>query len=264
MPHHVRRPLLFLPALLLLIAGPARGSEDALAIMLAMESGMQSDGEELLVRMDLAGPSGSESRTFRMYSQAKEGKPSRSLLRFESPGSISGTALLTVKRPGKRQDSWLYVPALDQVRRVAPADRSQSFVGSDFTIEDLAVAVDAEARAYTVLGEGACGEGRTCWQVEDKPATTAAAKASGYGRVVMHIDKEFEVAHRIDFYDTDDGLLKVLRADGLVKAGEKWRFDKAVVTNVQAGTSTTMTVQSRSWGAAIDESLFSPSNLDAW
>ena len=260
-----RRPrLLLLPALLLLFAGPARGSEDALAIMLAMEAGMQSDGEELFVQMDVARRSGTESRTFRMWSQAKEGKPVRSLLRFESPGSIAGTALLTVKKPARKQDSWLYVPALDQVRRVAPADLSQSFVGSDFTIEDLSVAVDPEARAYSVLGEGACGEGRTCYQVEDKPATEAAAKASGYGRVVLHVDKELKVAHRIDFYDSADGLLKVLLAEGLVEAGGKWRFDKATVTDVQAGTSTTMTVQSRSWGAAIDESLFSPSNLDAW
>jgi hypothetical protein len=264
MPRHARRlRILILPALLIALAGPAR-AEDAVAIMKAMEAGMQSDGEELLVQMDLAGPSGSESRTFRMWSQAKEGKPIRSLLRFESPGSIAGTALLTVRRPGKAQDSWLYVPALDQVRRVAPSDRSQSFVGSDFTIEDLAVSVDPEARTYTLVGESACGQGRTCYQVEDKPATTAAAKASGYGRVVMHVDKELKVAHRIDFYDASDGLLKVLMADGLVEVGGEWRFDKATVTNVQAGTSTTMTVQSRSWGAAIDESIFSPSSLDAW
>ena len=264
MPRNARRlRTLILPALLLLLAGPAR-AEDALAIMKALEVGMQSDGEELQVQMDLAGPAGSESRTFRMWSQAREGKPIRSLIRFESPGSIAGTALLTVRRPGKKQDSWLYVPALDQVRRVAPADRSQSFVGSDFTIEDLGVSVDPEARTYTVLGESPCGQGRTCHQIEDKPATDAAAKASGYGRVVMHVDKELKVAHRIDFYDPADGLLKVLMAEGLVEAGGKWRFDKATVTNVQAGSSTTMTVLSRSWGAAIDESLFSPSSLDAW
>jgi len=258
-----RRPLSLIPVLLLL-ALPARADDSALAIIQAMEDGMQSEGEELQVQMDLTGPSGAESRTFRMWSQAKEGKPIRSLIRFESPGSIAGTALLTSRRPGKKQDSWLYVPALDQVRRVAPADRSQSFVGSDFTIEDLSVAVDPETRAYTVLGEGPCGEGRTCHQVEDAPANDAAARASGYGRVVMHIDTEVKVAHRIDFYDKADGLLKVLVAEGLVQVGDKWRFDKATVTNVQAGTSTTMTVLSRSWGAAIDESIFSPGNLDAW
>ncbi len=250
--------------LVCLIASPATATEaDGLAIMLAVEAGMQSSGEELSVRMDLSGPSGEESRTFHMWTRAESDKPARALIRFETPGNIAGTALLTVRRVNGNQDSWLYVPALDQVRRIAPADRSQSFVGSDFTIEDLSVAIDPAAREYLVLGEVPCGEQRSCTQVQDSPRTDAAAKASGYGRVVLYVDKELAVTHRVDFYDKSGGLLKVLQADGLVQVGDAWRFDRAVVTNVQAGSRTIMTVTARSVGA-VDESIFSPSGLGAW
>ncbi len=255
-----------LAVLLLLLLTPTSSpaiASDGLAVMERVREGLLSDGEQMSVHMVVTGGGGTEERTFKMWTKALDGKPGKSLIRFESPGNIAGTALLAVQRPNGKQDSWLYVPGLDQVRRIAPADRSESFVGSDFTIEDLTVALDPEAREYTVLGETDCGGDRRCVQVEDKPRTDAAAKASGYGRVVLYVDTELSVTWRIDFYDKADGLLKVLKADGLVQVGERWRFDQATVANVQTGSKTVMTVTARS-ADKVDDSIFSPSALDAW
>jgi len=171
---------------------------------------------------------------------------------------------LTIQRKAGGADNWLYLPALDQVRRIAATDRSESFVQSDFAIEDMTVTVDNEARQYSILGSSDCG-GRSCIQVEDRPRTPAAAKGSGYGRVVLHVDELLSVVHRVDFYDKSDGLLKVLQAEGLIEAAPGvWRFDRATVANLKKGTKTVMTVQSRSIGKSLDASQFSPSNLDAW
>jgi hypothetical protein len=233
--------------------------------MQKVSAAMYSAGEEMQVRMELSGPGApSGSRTFRIYTAAPVGKPKKTLVRFESPANIAGTALLTVQRARGGQDNWLYVPALDQVRRIAPTDSSESFVQSDFAIEDMTVTVDNEARQYIVLGTAPCGE-RECLKVEDRPRTAAAAKASGYGRVVLYVDSLVHVVHRVDFFDKSGGLLKVLRCEALGEAAPgEWRFDKATVTNVQKGTKTVMTVVSRNQGKALDSGLFSPSNLDAW
>ena len=103
-------------SLCVLTGGPAaQAADDGFAIMKRVEAGMQTAGEDLTVRMDLLSSDGrSESRTFRLLSRAVEGKPAQSLIRFEAPGNIAGTALLIVRRPSGQQDSWLYVPALDQ------------------------------------------------------------------------------------------------------------------------------------------------------
>lgn len=247
---------------LLLLATPALAS-DGLPLMRSMEAGMASDGEELSVSMQLVQADGrAEARTFRMWTLTQAGKANKSLIRFDAPSSISGTALLMVQRPDSRPDNWLYVPALNQVRRIAPQDGTDSFVGSQFTIEDMTVSVNPEARVYTVLGDVPCGDGRTCTQIEDKPANDQAARISGYGRVVLYIDAERFVAHRIDFYDKAGALLKVMTAKGLVPVGERWRFDSATVTEVATGASTIMTVTGRKNGG-VDDSLFSPSTLDA-
>jgi len=239
-------------------------AEDGLAVMHKVESALHSDGEELSVQMTLNHASGrSEQRSFRMWLKSGDGAgTSRSLIRFQTPAAIAGTALLSVQRKEAGQDNWLFVPALSQVRRVAAADRSQSFVQSEFTIEDLSVAVDPKGRVYKVLGEVQWNE-RACVQVEDRPRDAAAAKESGYGRVVVYVDKELWVVHRVDFYDHAGALLKVLRAQRLVQVGEKWRFDVATMANLQTGASTVMQVTARGT-AKFDDSIFSPSGLDAW
>jgi len=239
--------------------------EDGFAAMQKVTAAMYSEAEEMQVKMELSGPGApSGSRTFRIFTSAPTGKPRKTLVRFEAPANIEGTALLTVQRPKGGQDNWLYVPSLDQVRRIAPADRSQSFVQSDFAIEDMTVTVDNEARQYRIVSSASCGE-RECFQIEDRPRTPAAAKESGYGHVVLHVDSALSVVHRVDFFDKSGGLLKVLRAEGLVEVVPgQWRFDRAKITHVQKGTGTVMTVLARAQAKALDSGLFSPSNLDAW
>jgi len=250
---------------LLSFPSASRAQDDGFATMQKVDAAMQSASEELHVRMELSGSSrAQESRTFRLWTTTEADKPSKTLIRFETPANIAGTALLTVQRGKGKLDSWLYVPALDQVRRIAAADRSDSFVQSDFAIEDMTVGIDNEARKYSLVGTAKCGASE-CIKLEDSPRTDAAARASGYGKVVLYVDSTRYVVHRVDFYDKAGGLLKVLRAEGLVEAAPGvWRFDKATVANVQKGSKTVMTVLERSYGGAVDSGLFSPSNLDAW
>ena len=252
---------LALLGLVLLLARPAVAGE-ALPLMRQMEAAMKSSGEIVRVQMHLAFEDGrTEIRNFRMWTRGGGDAGAKMLLKFESPASIAGTALLMHARNGGGSDNWLYVPALRQTRRIAPQDRSDSFVQSEFTIEDLTVQVDAERRVYTHLGDVPCGDGRTCAQVEDRPRDEAAGKLSGYGRVVLYLDSEHHVVHRVDFYDKSDALLKVLQTKGLVLAGTAWRFDQASITNVQNGNTTVMRVFERSIDPTLDDSVFSPTGL---
>lgn len=260
----ITRPVLrfALLGLVLLLARPAL-AEDALPLMRRMEEAMKSPGEVVGVQMHLAFSDGrTETRTFRMWTRSAGGG-AKMLLKFESPAVIAGTALLMHARKDGGTDNWLYVPALRQTRRIAPQDRSDSFVQSEFTIEDLTVQVDVDKRVYALLGQVPCGEGRTCAQVEDRPRDDAAAKVSGYGRVVLYLDTEHHVVHRVDFYDKSDALLKVLQTKGLVLAGEVWRFDQASITNVQSGNATVMRVFERTVDPKMDDAVFSPNGLGA-
>ena len=63
----------------------------------------------------------------------------KSISFFKSPGDVKGTAYMSFnwETPSKEDDSWLYLPALQKVNRIASSDRSGSFMGSDFTYTDI-------------------------------------------------------------------------------------------------------------------------------
>ena len=61
----------------------------------------------------------------------------RALARFTAPPDLRDTALLVLEQEGRPDDYFLYLPAIDRVRRVSGAQRSDSFMGTDLTYEDL-------------------------------------------------------------------------------------------------------------------------------
>src|SRR4030065_21891 len=56
---------------------------------------------------------------------------------FLRPADVQGLTFLVYKYPQKDDDRWLFMPALDLVKRIAANDKRSSFVGSDFTYEDI-------------------------------------------------------------------------------------------------------------------------------
>jgi outer membrane lipoprotein-sorting protein len=56
---------------------------------------------------------------------------------FNRPADVNKTAFLVWKKPGQDDDRWLYLPALDMVKRISSADKRTSFVGSHFLYEDI-------------------------------------------------------------------------------------------------------------------------------
>jgi hypothetical protein len=65
------------------------------------------------------------------------GEGDRTLIRFTAPNDIEGTGFLVWEHPSGDDERFLYLPALDRVRRIAASESQESFVGSDFTYEDI-------------------------------------------------------------------------------------------------------------------------------
>lgn len=107
----------------------------ALEVMQAVDD--RDDGESFvadytMVLMDRR--ERQRTRNLRIYSK-NYGADTRSLSRFESPADIRGTSYLNNDwdDPARDDDSWLYLTALQRVKRIASSDTSDSFLGSDFT-----------------------------------------------------------------------------------------------------------------------------------
>ncbi|MCK5523649.1 MAG: outer membrane lipoprotein-sorting protein [Thiomargarita sp.] len=199
------------------------------------DTGWQSQEVEML--MILRNRQGQESkRNMRMRTMEVAGDGDKSLSIFDTPRDIKGTAMLTWSHALKSDDQWLYLPALKRVKRIASANKSGPFMGSEFAFEDLA---SQEVKKYTykyLLDE--FYNGTDCYVVERYPAY----ENSGYTRQVGWIDKEHFNPQKTVYYDRKNALLKTLNAMGYRQyLGKYWRTEKMIMENHQTGKSTVLT-----------------------
>jgi len=127
-------------------------------------------------------------RQLRNYSK-DYGEDTRSLSFFESPADISGTSYLNYDWDEEEQDddSWLYLPALQQVKRIASSDRSDSFMGSDFTYSDIN-GLEFAWYDYTFINESEMVDGHDCWVIEVVPKPEFKEKAEdSTGNLKSHV-----------------------------------------------------------------------------
>lgn len=99
-------------------------------------------GDDLIwkVAIDLTDRNGHErQRTGKIFRRELAGERSEQVTVFLSPANIRHTALLEVEAENGDEYMWLYLPALRFTKRVPPADRSDKFVGTDFTMEDVSL-----------------------------------------------------------------------------------------------------------------------------
>jgi outer membrane lipoprotein-sorting protein len=211
------------------------------------------------MRMVLRNRGGQEStRTLRRMAleTTGEGVGDRSIIVFEAPRDIEGTALLSHTRILDPDDQWLYLPALRRVKRISSGNKSGPFVGSEFAYEDL-VSQEVEKYDYRWLRSETCGD-LECDVVERYPRY----ENSGYTRHVVWWDRAEHRIQRIDFYDRKDVLLKTLTPEGYREYGDGyWRPDRMVMENHQNGKSTTLIFEDWRFGNELSDDDFTPSRL---
>jgi outer membrane lipoprotein-sorting protein len=132
----------------------------------------------------------------------KEGD--KSLVIFDEPRDIKGTALLSYAHILEPDDQWLYLPALKRVKRISSINKSGSFVGSEFAYEDI-TGQEFLKYSYKWFRDEPCSD-LECFVVERRPLY----ENSGYTRLVTWYDKAEYRIQRIDYYDLKDKFLKTL------------------------------------------------------
>ncbi len=159
----------------------------------------------------------------------------KTLIIFDTPRDVKGSAVLTWTHKEKSDDQWLYLPALKRVKRIASRNKSGPFMGSEFAYEDLA-SQEIEKYSYRFLREEKLN-GADCYVIERDPVD----KYSGYSTLETWIHKDRLTAEKVVFYDRKKSLLKTLTMEGYHQYKEKhWRADVFKMINHQKGKETTL------------------------
>jgi outer membrane lipoprotein-sorting protein len=161
-----------------------------------------------------------------------EDKGDKSLVIFNTPKDVEGTALLSHAKILDPDDQWLFLPALKRVKRISSKNKSGPFVGSEFAFEDF-TSTELNKYDYLWLRQEACGD-MICDVIQRKPRY----KYSGYKKQIAWIDQKDLQLRKIEFYNRRDSLLKTLTLEDYRQYGSIWRAHKLHMLNHSNGKST--------------------------
>ncbi len=173
----------------------------------------------------------------------------KSLIVFNSPKDVKGTATLTFTHKEGSDDQWLYLPSIARVKRISSNNKSGPFVGSEFAYEDLS-SQEVEKYTYKFIAE----EGSNLI-VEQDPVDPK----SGYTRrlVTYNKDKGYRI-EKIEFYDRKNALLKTLTYSGYqLYKGKFWRADTFNMVNHQSNKETILEFSNYDFDVSLTDDDFS-------
>jgi outer membrane lipoprotein-sorting protein len=149
-----------------------------------------------------------------------------SMMIFDEPRDVAGTAMLTYAHILDADEQWMYLPALKRVKRISSVNKSGPFMGSEFAFEDFS-SQEVGKYSYKWVRDEACGE-RTCHVTERRPLY----KHSGYTRMISWTDTTDYQVRKIVYYDRKNTLLKTLTFDDYRQYEDKyWRAHELFMQN---------------------------------
>jgi hypothetical protein len=212
---------------------------------------------KVTMQMRLINRKGDESlRTLKINTLEVKGDGDKSLIIFNTPRDIKGTAFLSFTHALEADDQWLYLPALKRVKRISSSNKSGPFLGSEYAFEDL-TSFEVAKYSYKYLRDEVF-EGIDCFVIELAPKY----KHSGYTREIIWIDKERYIATKIEYYDRKDSLLKTQTFKVYKQyLNQYWRTGEQVMSNHQNGKRTELLWDNYEFGTGLTDRNFDKNTL---
>ena len=181
--------------------------------------------------------------------------PDKTFIRVTAPAKDAGTGTLRLGT-----NMWTYLPSVERVIKIPPSLMLQSWMGSDFTNDDL-VKESSLPTDYTHRIDGDVTEdGDSCYRLIATPKPNAPVV---WGKLVLLVRKADFLPRREEFYDEQGTLEKTLYFDNIRRTGSRnypmrWRM----VSHAKPGHETTLTFSSMEFDRPIRADIFTRQNLE--
>lgn len=184
----------------------------------------------------------------------------KSMIIFDRPRDVEGTALLTHAHILEPDDQWLFLPSLGRVKRISSANKSGPFMGSEFAYEDFSSQEPAKFE-YTWLRTEPCPDpvaDLTCHVTERRPLY----EKSGYTRQITWVDTDDLQVRKVEYYDRKNALLKTLVVSDYRLYNEKyWRAHDLYMVNRNNDKTTRLTWGDFTFANGFDSADFDKNSL---
>ena len=192
------------------------------------------------------------------YSKKDSRGNRRSVIVFQDPASIRGTRFLSMENPGRDNDQWIFLPSLAKVRRIAASEGSDSFMGTDFSYDDISSADrKTDLDNHKVLREEKF-QNRDCYVIESIPKNTNYQ----YSKMIQWIDKGNFINYKVELYDKRSVQVKLLEILEFKEVQGRETNMVTKMTTLAAGTSTSLNIGIVKYDDPIPEGVFTTNYLE--
>ncbi|MFT5448769.1 MAG: hypothetical protein ACI9DC_003954 [Gammaproteobacteria bacterium] len=216
--------------------------------------------EQTMVLMDAQG--NRSVRLCRRFSRTEDDGSAKFLLVFDDPEEIRGVALLAVRDDHGKTTRGVYLPAFgSEFKEPAPGTRSEHFLGTDFSVEDLTTESLDEYRY--VRTRDRIREGVEFFILDAYPANAQIERSTGYGLRRHHIRKDNFMIVQTGFFDRHLRFMKQISHHDLHPvSGDSWRANMIVVSTADEQHRTLLKIDRRIYSSDyVPDEIFEPAFL---
>lgn len=205
----MRNRLIIWSALIFFFSGTGLfAQESAVSILTKMDEKIRGKSSYSEMKMTIQRPDWSREMTMKSWTKGTD----RSLILLTAPARDAGTAFLM-----RAKEIWNWQPSIDRVIKLPPSMMLQSWMGSDFTNDDLvkqsSLIDDYDSK---IIGEEII-EGYKCHKLELIPNEDAAVV---WGKLYMWVTQKDYMQMRVEFYDEDGYLVNTMMGKNVTDFGD--------------------------------------------
>lgn len=225
-------------------------AQDATDIVKKADQHMRANSSYSEMKMTIIKPEW--SRTMGMKIWALE--PNYTLIYITEPARDKGS--VTLKR---NNEVWNWVPAAQKIIKIPPSMMLQSWMGSDFTNDDLVKESSiVQDYTHTLLGTEKLGDDK-CWKVQLKPKPEAGVV---WDKIIMWVTKDNYLEKKADYYDESGEVVKTFTGSEPKKMDDRIVFTRwEMIPNDEPGHKTILQYDKIDFNININQSFFSEQNM---
>lgn len=228
----------------------AQNTENAAAIVRKADERMRGKTSFAEMSITTVRPKWTRSMDIKVWTKGTQ----YSMILVNAPAKDKGTAFLK-----RRKEVWNWLPALERTIKLPPSMMSQSWMGTDFTNDDLVKESSiVDDYVQKIVGSEHQGE-RDCYKIELVPKPEAAVV---WGKIFVWIDKKDYIEMRSEFYDENGALSQTMVGSELKMLGGKLLPSKMEMIPVgKKSQSTTIVYKTLLFDKPIEDSFFTTENM---
>ena len=182
----------------------------------------------------------------------EEGGEQRYYTYFKEPGDVRRMTFMVWKNPDANDDRWIYIPSIDLIKRIAANDKNSSFVGSDFTYEDVSGRHWSED-THTLEREDTL-DGKAVYVIKSVPKDKDSA---AYQHRLSWIDKESFLPLKEEYIDDKGTVRRVFKAEKIEDIDGILTVTERSMTDVVKGNKTVVAFSNIEYNVGIQDDIFS-------